>query len=118
MKRVLLSLIVVSTLFSMTNCKKSNLTRDQWEIEKATDLEDSSDITEDYDGELWEFAKDGEYLENNESKGTWAWGDGKEKLIITENDGTIDTYNVLKLKRNEMWLEIPTEEEIHLSRIK
>lgn len=118
MKKLLVLILIVSASLALTNCKKANLTRDQWKIEKATDLEDGSDITEDYNGEVWEFSKDGEYLENNESKGTWAWGDGKEKLIITENDGTIDTYNVIKLKRNEMWLEIPTEEEIHLSRIK
>ncbi|MBN4073171.1 hypothetical protein JYT74_03910 [Crocinitomix catalasitica] len=119
MTKTVLGIIILSGLIlTTTACKKKNLTRDQWIITEATDLEDGSNITADYSGEVWEYAKDGNYIENANVKGSWAFGDGKEKLIITETDGSIDTYNVLKLKKNVMWLEIPLEEEIHLSRLK
>ena len=118
MKSIFISLIIVSALFTMTNCKKANLTRDQWKIEKATDLEDGSDITSDFTGDTWEFSKDEKYYENNELKGSWAWIDGNDRFMIAENDGSVDEYDVIKLKRNEMWLKIPNEIEIHLSRIK
>lgn len=116
MKGQILIVAVVAGL-AMTSCKKANLTRDQWTISQATDLEDGTDITSDYAGEVWEYSKDGNYIENNTTKGTWAWGDGKEKLIITENDGTVDTYTVKVLKKDEMELELPAEENIKLSRV-
>ena len=90
MKSIFISLIIVSALFTMTNCKKANLTRDKWEIEKATDLEDGSDITSDFTGDTWEFSKDEKYYENNELKGSWAWIDGNDRFMIAENDGSVD----------------------------
>ena len=118
MKKLFIVLLVSSTFISLQSCKKANLTRDQWKIEKATDLEDGSDITADYEGDTWEFQKDEKFFENGELKGNWAWIDGKERFMIAEQDGSVDEYDVLKLKRNEMWLKIPNEEEIHFSRIK
>jgi len=118
MKKMIYSTLVLGALITtVSSCKKANLTRDQWKITNATDLEDNSNITSDYAGEVWEYQKDGNYVENNSVKGTWAWGDGKDKLIITETDGTVDTYNVLELKKNEMELEIPGEERLELERI-
>ncbi len=110
-------LIIAGAAVTTSSCKKANLTRDQWTISSATDLEDGTNVTSDYAGEVWEYSKDGNYLENNSIKGTWAWGDGKKKLIITETDGSVDTYNVIKLKKNEMELELPTEENIQLERL-
>lgn len=117
MKRALFFILFVGATLTFTSCKKANLTRDQWTISSATDLDDGSDITSDYAGETWEYSKDGDYLENNSVKGTWAWGDGKDKLIITETDGSIDTYNVIKLKKNEMELELPGDENLKLARV-
>ena len=112
------TLIVVCLGIFQTSCKKSNLTRDQWTITLATDLQDQTNITADYAGEIWEYSKDGVYIENGNVKGTWAFGSKKESMVITKTNGGGDTYNVLKLKKNEMWLEIPNEEEIHLTRLK
>ncbi len=118
MKRysIVFTLAIIS--FSIVGCKKANLTRDEWKIEKAIDLEDGSDITSDYAGDTWEFSKDEKYYENGELKGSWAWIDGNKRFMISEDDSSIDEYDVIKLKRNEMWLSIPNEEEIHLSRVK
>lgn len=85
-----------------------------WKVDNAIDLEDGSNITADYSGEVWEFTKDNEYRENGELKGTYSFSDDKLTLVIIENDGDTDTYKILKLESDEMWLEDFGSEEIHL----
>lgn len=94
--------------------KKSRVAN-KWKIEKATDLEDGTDITADYAGEIWEFTKDGDYKENGNLKGTWVFSSDKEELIITKTGDNPKTFKILKLKEKEMWLEKLAEEELHLS---
>ncbi|UKN01289.1 hypothetical protein K6119_16295 [Paracrocinitomix mangrovi] len=118
MKKILFVMLFMAGIsVTMSSCKKANLTRDQWKIANATDLQDNTNITADYAGEIWEYSKNGDYIENGSKKGVWAWGDGKNKLIITENDGSIDTYNVIKIKKNEMEIELPGDENLQLERI-
>ncbi len=95
--------------------KKARLTG-QWKIDKATDLEDGSDITADFAGEIWEFTKDEEYKENANLKGIWNFSDDKEELIITKINGNSKLYKILKLKENDLWLEKLAEEKIYLTK--
>lgn len=117
-KLILITTLSIFCFGFLSACKKANLTRDTWKIINATNLEDGTNITSDYSGDVWEYGKEGDFFENGSKKGTWAWGDGKDKLIITEVDGSVDTYNVILLKKNEMILELPAEENIELERIK
>lgn len=113
----LLSLtMILAVTLTTTSCKKSKLTKELWYIDSATDLEDGSDITADYSGEIWEFAKDGNYNENSENKGTWAFSDDKERLVITKLDNSTDTYTIKSLSKKEMILEELGEEELTLKR--
>lgn len=116
MKKIVSLSMLLLILVTVSSCKKKNLTKDQWVISKATDLEDGSDITSDFSGEIWEYDKDGTYRENGTVKGVWAFSDGKEDLIITELDNSIDTYKILKLNKNEMWIEELGQEELHLTK--
>lgn len=112
----LLAIIAIVTISAttFTSCKKKNLTKDQWYISKATDLQDGSDITSDFTGEIWEYEKDGTYKENGTIKGTWAFSDGKKDIIITKLDSTVDSFKVIELKNKSMILEELGEERIEL----
>lgn len=117
MKRIgIIIIIAFISIGGITSCKKQNLTKDQWVINQATDLEDGTDITSDFAGEIWEYDKDGTYRENGTLKGTWAFSDGKEDLIITKLDNSTDSYKILKLKKKEMWIEELGKEELHLTK--
>lgn len=118
MKSSILSILaaIVLTTLGLTACKKANLTKDQWIIVKATDLQDGSDITADYTGEIWEFDKNENYLKNGVLKGVWKFSDGKEDLTIYKVNGNVDNYKILKLKKKEMWLEELGKEELHLEK--
>ena len=116
-KLVSYSIILAFIGLSVASCKKQKLTKDQWFISQATDLEDGSDITSDYTGEIWGFEKDGTYRENGNIKGTWEFTSKKEYLTIKKsNSGNIDNYKILKLKKKEMWLEDVGSEELNLSK--
>lgn len=116
MKKVVRLSIILLIVVVASSCKKKNLTKDQWYISSAIDLQDGSNITSDFTGEIWEYDKDGTYLENGTIKGTWAFSDGKDNLVITKLDNSIDSYKILKINRKEMWLEELGEEELHLSK--
>lgn len=85
-----------------------------WKVEHAIDLENGSNITADFNGEVWEFTKDNDYKENGNMKGTYTFSDDKLTLIILKTGGDSDSYKILKLKSDEMWLEDLGSEEIHL----
>ena len=122
-KTIVIALGVVATLF-VPSCKKydeggrlgaaDNKIVNSWKVEKATDLDDGSDITSDYFGDVWEFTKDDDYKENSNLKGTYTFSEDKLTLIILKTGGGSDTYSILKMKKSEMWLEDIGDEEIHL----
>ena len=85
-----------------------------WKVEYAIDLEDGSNITADFNGDVWEFTKDNDYKENSKLKGTYTFSEDKLTLIILKTGGGSDSYRVLKLQSDEMWLEDIGDEEIHL----
>lgn len=85
-----------------------------WKIDKAIDLEDGQDITADFSGEVWEFTKNSEYRENGNLKGTYTFSDDKLTLIILKTGGGVDTFKVLRLKSDELWLEEDGSEQIYL----
>ncbi|MCF6365312.1 MAG: hypothetical protein L3J35_03835 [Bacteroidales bacterium] len=99
---------------SMSLKTKTTRVANTWQIDFAKDLQDGTDITDDYTGEIWEFTKDDEFLENSKLKGKWVFSDSKEDIIINFLDEDVDRYKILKLKDKEMWLEILGEEELHL----
>ena len=79
----------------------STAVKNKWKIEQATDLQDGTDITSDYTGEVWEFTKDGDYLKNSTLKGTYTFSDDKLTLIILGIDGGSDSYKILKMKKRK-----------------
>lgn len=85
-----------------------------WKVDYAIDLGDGSNTTADFYGEVWEFTKDDDYIKNGSLKGTYTFSEDKLTLIIIKTDGSSDSYKVLKLKSDEMWLEDIGDEEIHL----
>ena len=91
----------------------NKIVKNRWIIEQATDLEDGSNITADYAGEVWEFTKDGDYKENSVLKGTYTFSEDKLTLIILKIGGGSDAYRILKMQKKEMWLEELGEEELH-----
>ncbi len=91
---------------------KTERISNEWIVEKATDIVEGTDITEDYTGEIWDFRKDGTFFKNGELKGNWDFYNDKEAVIITKDNGDSDVFRILKLKEKEMWLEITGEEEL------
>lgn len=86
----------------------------QWKVQYAKDLQDGVETTADHAGDIWEFTKNGDFLKNGTKRGTWEFSDSKEQIVITNSLGEIDFYTILKLKENEMWIQEPGDEEIHL----
>jgi hypothetical protein len=90
-----------------------------WKIVYANDYRDTLIVTESYIGETWEFAKDGNFIERDNGSvknGKWSFISDKDSLQVTEGTN-IDTYLILKLKENEMWLK-DKDEELHLVPVK
>lgn len=87
-----------------------------WTIDYAKDIEDGTDITQDYAGETWEFTDDGKYLKDGSIDGTYQFTEDQKNLIILENDGGSENYEIIKLTSDEMWLEELGSEEIHLTK--
>lgn len=54
-----------------------------------------------------EYKKDGNYhIKSNGTEvdhGTWEFGDKKETIITTDEDGDKDTATIIKLKNKELW---------------
>ena len=84
-----------------------------WKIESATDLEDMSDITQDFTGELWEFAETMEFKINSTLKGVYTFSADMLTLIITKTGGGVDTYMIDRLDNEALWLIELGEEELH-----
>lgn len=95
--------------------KKARLAN-EWKIAYAYDFKDQVETTADYSGEIWEFTKDGRFLEREsdsvDKSGSWDFISDKEEIAISIGTD-IDKYNILRLKENEMWLK-DGEEELHL----
>lgn len=119
--------ILFTTVFTIFSCKKyeegpslSLRSKDarianQWKISFSKDLGDGSITTHDHIGDVWEFTKEGAFIKNGVQKGTWELSSSKEQIIITKLDGSLDNFIILKLKENEMWLQEPGDEELHLT---
>jgi len=122
-KTVFAALCGAAILFGGVSCKKyeeggrlgaaDRKIVNSWTVEKAIDLETGGDITADFSGEIWEFTKDDIFVKNGEAKGTYSFTEDKLTLVILEYDGSSDSYRILKMKSNEMWLEDWGSEEIH-----
>ena len=120
-KGIVLSLIISVSFFG---CEKyedggklysadKRITETLWKIQNAIDLEDGSDITSDYAGELWEFTTESEFRINSEHKGTYVFTADMLNLIITELDGGTDNYSIDRLDKEAMWLIEVGSEELH-----
>ena len=125
MKKLTIKLLMLSVLMAgAISCKKydeggslggadNKIVKTSWIIEQDTDLEDCSNITADYAGEILEFTQDREYKKNSVLKGTYTFSEDKLTLIILKIGGGSDVYKILKMKKKEMWLEELYEEELH-----
>lgn len=125
-KRNILTSVAVVAIIALgaTSCKKydeggrlgaaDRKIVNSWKVDNAIDLGDGSNITADFYGEVWEFTKDDDYKENGTLKGTYTFSEDNLTLIVLKTDGSSDSYKILKLKSDEMWLEDLGSEEIHL----
>lgn len=132
-----LSIPVLALTLSITSCKKyeegpmislrpkKERIANTWIVAKAT--KDGKDITNSYDQYDLQMLTDGDaklvaiYTIGDisfefETDGTWDFKDNKEELALDmENDNADRTYDILKLKENELWLrEKGTDVELHL----
>lgn len=96
-----------------------------WKIGKA--LRNNEDVTSKYDNYELYLSKDGDAKLTFKSSflgvdysidtdGTWEFQDKDEKIFLNfKNDDADNTYTILKLKEEEMWLrETGGEDELHL----
>lgn len=96
-----------------------------WVIEKA--FRNGNDVTNEYSVYTLDLNKDGDanlkatldfgsFTYQGETNGTWEFNSNKENIIFDYANNDFDnTYRVLRLKKDELWLrEIGGEDEIHL----
>lgn len=96
-----------------------------WKITKA--LRNNEDVTNKYDNYELYLSKDGDAKLTYKSTfltvdyavdtdGTWEFQNKDEKISMNfKNDDADNTYDILKLKEDEMWLrETGGEDELHL----
>lgn len=99
--------------FSMRS-KKARVAN-EWKVDYAYDFIDKVEITNDFNGEVWVFKKDGGFLElkdgSTNKTGTWDFFSDKAEININFTTDS-DNYTIKRLKENEMWLQ-DQEEEIH-----
>ncbi len=99
--------------------KKSRVAN-TWKIDKA--YSDGEDVTDSYDQYELYMSKDGDaelvaiYSFGNftgefETQGTWKFEDSKETLVLDfQDDDADESYQILKLKNDELWLREEGEE--------
>lgn len=96
-----------------------------WVIEKA--LRNGNDVTDDYSIYTLKLNKDGDanlkatidfgsFIYQGETNGTWQFNSNKENIIFDYQNNDFDnTYQILKLKTDELWIrELGGEDELHL----
>lgn len=121
-------MVTIFALVLLTSCKKyeegpgfslrskKERVANLWTIVYAYDYKDSINITADYADETWDFTKGGDFVEKDngsiDKTGTWEFVSDKEKVVVKFQLDTL-TYDILKLKENELWLK-DAEEELHL----
>ena len=121
MKNLLYVLFVLGIMFS--GCEKFDdggsvrkadkaITETLWKVQNAIDLEDGSDITGDYSGEIWEFTDELKFKINSTLEGTYKLSDDNHILIITDPTGNHDTYLIDRLDSEAMWLTVLDEEAL------
>lgn len=118
-------LILVSIAFTSCNnypkgsilsfTSKKNRVTNEWKNVKA--LENSTDITSNYNKYELNLSKDGnaKLIANYkflgvdfdfETNGTWAFMNDSKKIYFNyDNDSADGIYQILKLEKNEMWLK-------------
>lgn len=139
MKRIKMSAVFIAaiSLFAVTSCSKyedgpgvSLVPRDErvantWEYDKV--FEDGEEVTENYDQYELYLTSDGDAELDAEyqfggvtvetsTNGTWEFQNEEENLSLDfEDDDQDNTYQILRLTQEELWLrEIGGETEIHL----
>ena len=90
-----------------------------WAIEKY--IVDGTEIDITYFSDLSiEYTKDGKYTYSDgssSSKGTWEFGDKKETIKETDEDGEVEESEIVRLTNKEFWTkhtENGSTSEIHL----
>lgn len=104
---------------------KNERVANTWKIEQA--MRNNQDVTADYDQYVLTMTKDGDarleaiyssgqFTFQFETDGTWKFDDSKEILILDfENNDADASYQILKLKEDELWIrEQGGEDELHL----
>ncbi|MEX0987980.1 MAG: hypothetical protein WD052_10930 [Bacteroidales bacterium] len=125
MRRLNILLVLFISVSLLSSCEKyeeggtlynaeKKISATLWKIESATDLEDGSDITNDFIGELWEFTEANEFKINSEFKGNYAFSSDLTALYISNFNGTeADLYMVDRLDKEALWLTMVEELELH-----
>jgi len=125
-KQLLIATLAIGSMFFMDSCNKyeegpgvslrsrKERLANNWYVSKAYDGDD--DVTDSFDNFDVTFTKDGATtLEATytvfgadfqfSTSGTWSFEDNDEKLKVDyENDDADNTYVILKLEEDELWL--------------
>lgn len=75
--------------------------KNEWKYEKVTSP-NGTDVTSYYVNRHMEIKKDGNFISDN-GVGTWQFGSDKEIIVFTFSGGSSMTWNIIKLKNNELW---------------
>ncbi len=123
MKRTIkiLGICLIFISFFNTGCKKyedgpliSFLSRENrisntWKVSKLFADGEAVELDEDDKKMTFEYNPDGKYIETNGSgvkhNGYWSLADKDENIYVTM-DNVTSIYKILRLKKDEMWLEI------------
>ena len=133
MRKLLISIVAASALFGAckkyeegpvvsVRTKKERMVND-WQVDEAK-AKDGSDRSSNYDGQVWEFTDDHEFVVELDSSqgsisGKWHFQNDREELYISGGlflsfyEGS---YEILRLKEEELWLKRKSnDEEIKLA---
>ena len=132
MKRIIVKTLLLAVLsFSFVACskyeegskftlltKKSRLVNN-WKVLKIT--ADGTDITS------WNSVTEVDIRDNGgittshqllgiptTSDGTWAFDDDKSHVVITDDGGDVDSYEIIKLKKDELKVQITTNSILYI----
>ncbi|MCF8296817.1 MAG: hypothetical protein K9J13_04660 [Saprospiraceae bacterium] len=94
----------------------------EWELDEIDGDSPDADV-------FWEFEKGGDFTQTVEwdgdkfkTKATWAWGTGKESIDFEpDKDDTLSddwSVDILRLTKNELWLEDEDGDEWIFNKVK
>ena len=133
-------LLALTLVFGSTSCKyeegpgislrsKKARVDGEWFINETIYSDGSGDTYTNDGTDIYTFEKDGsvknKYSYDDGLGGTindvanfeWEFTDSKKKMKFIYEDGSFDTFEILKLKNKEMWIKDTDGDEVHFEAI-